>query len=54
VPDTDTTAPWRLASEEINRPARYRITTGALDGVQPVQRDADGLTVGSGLIVQPE
>jgi hypothetical protein len=51
TPDTDPAAPWRLASEEITQPARFRITGAAFDGVTDVQRDRGQLALGDSLVV---
>jgi hypothetical protein len=52
VPDADPAAPWRLASEKLAQPTRFRITTAAFDGVHDVHRDAGALTMNNVLIVQ--
>ena len=52
TPDTDPAAPWRLASEEIVQPARFRITDASFDGVADVRRDSDQLALGDSLVIQ--
>jgi len=54
VPDADAAARWNLASEEVAEPSRFRITSNAFDGIQQVHRDAEALSVGDGLVVQPQ
>jgi len=54
TPDTDATAPWRLASEEITQPTRFRITSAAFDAVCDVHRDSGQLTLGDSLVIQRE
>lgn len=54
TPDTDPTAPWRLASEAIARPTRFHLTKDAFDGVQDVHRDGDRLAIGESLTIQSE
>ncbi|MEV4536477.1 hypothetical protein AB0J82_22085 [Asanoa sp. NPDC049518] len=52
APETDPTAPWRLASEELTRPARFRVTTAAFTSVRDIRREAELLTVDDDLVVQ--
>lgn len=52
VPDIDPPAPWRLASEELTQPAKFRVTTAAFEGVRDIHRDAATLTINDALIIQ--
>jgi hypothetical protein len=54
TPGTDPTAPWRLASEEITQPTRFRITATAFDGICDVHRDRGQLALGDSLLIQQE
>lgn len=51
VPDTDPTAPWRLASEELTQPARFRISTAAFGKVHGLHRDTGPLTMNDVLAI---
>jgi hypothetical protein len=53
VPDAPPTAPWRLASEDVAGPARFRITTAAFDGVQHFDRHTGSLTIDDTLAIEP-
>jgi hypothetical protein len=52
VPNSDPAATWRLASEELTRPAGFRIITDAFTGVRDIHRDTGTLTMNDLLIVQ--
>lgn len=54
TPDTDPAAPWRLASEEIKEPARFRITAAAFDGISDFRRDGGQLTFGDSLVIHQQ
>jgi hypothetical protein len=54
VPDADPAVPWRLISEQVAEPTRFRITTATFDGVQHIHRDAGTLTIGDSLAVQSQ
>lgn len=54
TPDTDPTAPWRLASEEITQPTWFRITGAAFDGVCDVYRARGQLALGDSFVVWQE
>lgn len=54
TPDSDPTAPWRLASEETTQPTRFCITGAAFDGVLDAHRDSGQLALGDSLVIQWE
>jgi hypothetical protein len=51
---THPTAPWRLASEEITQPTRFRITSTAFSGASDIHRDRGQLAIGDSLVIQQE
>jgi hypothetical protein len=54
TPHAGSTAPWRLASEELAQPARFHLTDAAFAGVSDVHRDSNQLALGRSLAVQWE
>ena len=52
VPDTDPTAPWRLASEKPTQSTNFHVLTDAFNGVRDIHRDAGTLTMNDVLTVQ--
>lgn len=52
VPGADPAGPWTLASEEITRPSRFRITSSAFDHGQHIHHDGGLLSVGDALVVR--
>jgi hypothetical protein len=54
TPNAVPASPWRLASEEITQPTRFRITAAAFGAVCDVHRDSGQLTLGNNLLIQRE
>ncbi|PYC72981.1 hypothetical protein C7C45_07730 [Micromonospora arborensis] len=52
VPGADPAVPWTLASKEITRPSRFRITSTAFDEVQHIHHDDSVLRIDDALVVR--